>query len=732
MDSESTVKAKKTRRRLRLSCVECTKRRQKCDRANPCGLCTSRGVAHLCRWSSVPFARPTPARPPSHARLTTELEDKIKIQQLSDRICALETQLESGSTNRYCLDSSGQFTSTTGSPLFTLGQSSTSLSSDKDNAPSNFSSPEPTRWISDQEQAHLLASRLNFNSDMLESISPSLGQLVGYQEERLGPGSSLHILQHIIRNHAPEVYARTENSHSCFDIFMKPTFGQNTIQLATLLEKVPLQSDAEQLINSYFHYANWNFGLLESWTRTAVNQMYEFIHYPGSLPGNCLSPNWLCLFFAILASVPLDVTITDNVHDSEEFLMCSIAALRIADDMQDRSSKDLSSLEGTLLTCLAIPMLSKRYAALGRLGEAWKLLGNGVRIAQSLGLNCDSENMSWTTDEKCLRRLAWINLAIWDRLYSLLFNRPSMSFRRFSNIFLESTNLSEGLISAYLSALHDLSLLAEDINELCLMRDSCQASAILRLDYKLHEWEKSNDYGKTFGYEHTGPIKNLSTWYLFLRMKLHTKCIGSDVHGMLTESSSSSPGGGKKTLVDICVDLIETQCAAYDPVAACPTHEASIASFRNTVTFSPSFDPGTENLLMLLEASMTLLLQLDRQHHSTNEVINLLHTVYEIFHGLCSRSPRATAGNISYIGQTIIQAFLQNWHLGVDVKSVNLTSTPSSRSSPSTAIESPPYINLKATGDLAAVFSEIWPSTGDSTPTGAVNVQTFSDSYAAL
>lgn len=38
---------------------------KKCDRQQPCGLCTSRGVEHLCRWELEPFARPPPARPPN-------------------------------------------------------------------------------------------------------------------------------------------------------------------------------------------------------------------------------------------------------------------------------------------------------------------------------------------------------------------------------------------------------------------------------------------------------------------------------------------------------------------------------------------------------------------------------------------------------------------------------------------------------------------------------------------
>lgn len=65
MSSPAEEPKKKTRRRLRVSCVECTRRRQKCDRQQPCGLCTSRGVVHLCRWELEPFARPSPVRPPN-------------------------------------------------------------------------------------------------------------------------------------------------------------------------------------------------------------------------------------------------------------------------------------------------------------------------------------------------------------------------------------------------------------------------------------------------------------------------------------------------------------------------------------------------------------------------------------------------------------------------------------------------------------------------------------------
>ena len=127
--AQSAAKEKKTRRRLRLSCVECTKRRQvskvyfdplsefeksnlhpillflltllspqKCDRNQPCSLCVSRGVEHLCRWENVPVARPTPVRPPAAAIRESSIgssaqDQEAIIQELRQRVSILEREL---------------------------------------------------------------------------------------------------------------------------------------------------------------------------------------------------------------------------------------------------------------------------------------------------------------------------------------------------------------------------------------------------------------------------------------------------------------------------------------------------------------------------------------------------------------------------------------------------------------------------------------------------------------
>ena len=61
---------------------------QKCDRAQPCGLCKSRGVEHLCRWELEPFARPPPSRPNGVRKAegkSPENKQNENPQQISER-----------------------------------------------------------------------------------------------------------------------------------------------------------------------------------------------------------------------------------------------------------------------------------------------------------------------------------------------------------------------------------------------------------------------------------------------------------------------------------------------------------------------------------------------------------------------------------------------------------------------------------------------------------------------
>lgn len=143
--------------------------------------------------------------------------------------------------------------------------------------------------------------------------------------------------------------------------------------------------------------------------------------------GQQINPNWLSLLFAVLASAPTmtsfpEATARDrNIESSDEFFMCAMTARRIAeDDHLNKPSLSLmvSAADGTVLSCLAVPLLCSYLSERGRVSEAWKLVGSGLRNAEAIGMHRDPEWKKWqvmSTDEILLRRRAWWGLVIWDK-----------------------------------------------------------------------------------------------------------------------------------------------------------------------------------------------------------------------------------------------------------------------------------------------------------------------------
>jgi hypothetical protein len=184
------------------------------------------------------------------------------------------------------------------------------------------------------------------------------------------------------------------------------------------------------LIDAFFKEANWRYGLPEDWFSTTARQMWTDTQGPSQ--SHQLNPYWLCLFFSILACAPQPPEVSTpnarlpNTFDSDTYYICASAARRIAEDNYFASSNTSSGLgashssptDGCVFGCLAIPLLCDFLAERGRVSEAWKLIGDGVRTAQSIGLHREPGGPSWQEmpeEEMILRRRAWWGLYIWDR-----------------------------------------------------------------------------------------------------------------------------------------------------------------------------------------------------------------------------------------------------------------------------------------------------------------------------
>ncbi|KAJ7874785.1 hypothetical protein B0H14DRAFT_91706 [Mycena olivaceomarginata] len=263
---DSPKKEKKTRRRLRLSCVECTKRRQRCDRVYPCGLCVSRGVSHLCRWENVPVARPTPARPP----VIPSPGSNDSIQQLSARIASLEKTVvaerlrnRSRSDNHHdSLSVSSPHSSSRGLSLpndYSPGDSVVSLHSPS-SANSPYSSPEP--YSQEDENERLAAPHLSDN--VYHTVSSLAQQSIAHHGEYIGRGSSLSALYSISSRESPRLHHVASTEPSTLFQSVTPN-DQPCPSILRLIQSLPSSSTVASLCQVFFKDANWRFGIPEQW-----------------------------------------------------------------------------------------------------------------------------------------------------------------------------------------------------------------------------------------------------------------------------------------------------------------------------------------------------------------------------------------------------------------------------------------------------------------------------------
>lgn len=220
------------------------------------------------------------------------------------------------------------------------------------------------------------------------------------------------------------LYAKSTDSTS---VYRESTHGLLTNVLIErvedLIRSIPPVAVTTTLLERFFAEENWRFGIPEEWFRAATAQMWNVLEYPEP-HGIQINANWLSLLFAILAFAPKGPSGVENSdHDAEwdRFFTCAMAARRIAeDDYLNKPNLSLmaSAADGTVLSCLAIPVLCTYLSQRGRLSEAWKLVGIGLRNAEAVGMHRDPEWRQWqvmSKDEMLLRRRAWWGLFVWDK-----------------------------------------------------------------------------------------------------------------------------------------------------------------------------------------------------------------------------------------------------------------------------------------------------------------------------
>lgn len=164
--------------------------------------------------------------------------------------------------------------------------------------------------------------------------------------------------------------------------------------------------------------------VIEHWFYKACDEMWDTLGRPGAT-GMEINVHWLCLFYAILALSPQKGIVCPHtfkpLQESERYFANSITARRLAKDgyLATPSFSPLqSAADGTVLGCIAAPLQCAYLAQIGRVSEAWKLLGGSIRAAQAVGMHRDPGWQKWkvmSDDEQALRKTGWWGLIVWDR-----------------------------------------------------------------------------------------------------------------------------------------------------------------------------------------------------------------------------------------------------------------------------------------------------------------------------
>ncbi|KAI0830223.1 hypothetical protein BC628DRAFT_1408371 [Trametes gibbosa] len=450
-------KAKQTRRRQRLSCVECTRRRQKCDRQIPCGLCVSRGVSHLCRWEPL-AARPPPQRPPQGAPTIPTDPAQSTISALSARIASLEEIITRQNSQIKGLagsaaGSSGVGTDTVESILSSAAYAAASSPSDASSSSQDVctpgSGPEMSNTYlnnrgvgqvhdpssSDDEECAL--SHYDYD---IQCAAVALAQLsLAPEDEFIGSGTIPYALNKLGDPfRAKWKVARSANTTTVCEPF-QPGNHPLSGPIQQLVASLPPRTAVDTLVEGYFTERNWEFGIPEGWFRQSCEHMWRHLalRCPGPachVSGGCtrcteeLNPHWLALLFAVLALAPHRLA----SGSAKTYFLKAMEARRLVEDilLASRAYSQPGAVQGVVLSCIAVALLARYLADRGRVSDAWKLTGTALRNAQAVGLHRDPGWQKWDSmdkQERELRLLGWWSLVNADRFYSFILGRPMMA-----------------------------------------------------------------------------------------------------------------------------------------------------------------------------------------------------------------------------------------------------------------------------------------------------------------
>ncbi|CAP71055.1 uncharacterized protein PODANS_6_4250 [Podospora anserina S mat+] len=392
------------RRRIVISCTECHRRKQKCDRQLPCTNCISRNKHSACHYETgAPTARQQQRR-----------------QQLIVPTSGTADGADGGG---------GASNSGSGS-----GSTTTATSPDMGKSPITSSSSTTTHHTGSDLSEHIATNGG-------KPVTKVASETFGYS----GAGT-LGFLRKIEESTTgDENLPPPPGQHTSIDQ-TTPSIsdGLTREKYKSLIRQLPARVHIEKLVDIYFREFNWQYYALD---RTLFDSLLAQWY---TLPFSILSqggPSQIPLslrpfpglLFNIIAIALLTLSSDDREFEGLLYAGLNMTFEDLANDYSDSGLQVLQVLgkrSMTLTTVLAGFARASFLKYVGLVTESWHAIGSAIRDAQEIGLHRDSLDPrppSGATLQEVLevqwevqrRRKIWMTLVVWDVHMAGVLGRPT-------------------------------------------------------------------------------------------------------------------------------------------------------------------------------------------------------------------------------------------------------------------------------------------------------------------
>ncbi|OWZ26228.1 hypothetical protein C361_07060 [Cryptococcus neoformans Tu259-1] len=385
------------KKRVSLSCAQCAKRKQKCNREFPCQHCVARKVPELCVPYNPQASNNTHGPDPQTAARLESIEAVLSV-----------VVRHTGGITHY--DAIRDWISSA-LPFQKHLQSAPSTPASPHNLMTHGSVPGPSRagstyHFEPQEAAHLERGGSSDDDNLAKVGKGWLGEIDGGLPENMELNEKVKMKLDIHGTPAENLQRLITDC------------GVSPHKIAELVQELPPKPFADRIIDWFFAKLNFiRYPIDERLFRASYEDLYN--------KSTALDPSnvrALPLVFIVLAlavrQAPEKWAGNEQTRRLSSLRMywSSRRSILIATAVQ---SESLELVVSRLLSAMYLVLIHDR-----RLTECWSQLGASLRTAQAIGLHRDGSKLGLDPFQTEYRRRLWSYLYHADKQYSLVLGRP--------------------------------------------------------------------------------------------------------------------------------------------------------------------------------------------------------------------------------------------------------------------------------------------------------------------